>query len=59
MTTPSQLTINSVDVATSSSDLAWDAACDAAPAGTAFLVGEQTKGRGRRGASWLSARGGM
>ena len=59
MTTPSQLTINSVDVATSSSDLAWDAASDAAPAGTAFLVGEQTRGRGRRGASWLSGRGGM
>ena len=59
MTTPTQLTIHSVDVATSSSDLAWNAAGDAAPAGTAYLVGEQTKGRGRRGASWMSARGGM
>lgn len=59
MTTPSQLTINAVDVATSSSDLAWEAAANAAPAGTAFLVGEQTKGRGRRGASWMSAQGGM
>ena len=59
MTTPPQLKINSVDVATSSSDLAWDAASEDAPAGTAFLVGEQTKGRGRRGASWMSARGGM
>ena len=59
MTAPSQLTINAVDVATSSSDLAWEAAADAAPAGTAFLVGEQTKGRGRRGAGWMSAKGGM
>ena len=59
MTAPTQLTIHTVDVATSSSDLAWNAASDPAPAGTAYLVGEQTNGRGRRGASWMSARGGM
>ena len=59
MTTPSHLAITSVDVATSSSDLAWNSASQGAPAGTAFLVGEQTKGRGRRGANWMSARGGM
>ena len=53
------LHLTSVDVATSSSDLAWQAAADGAPSGTAFLVGEQTAGRGRRGAGWSSARGGM
>ena len=59
MTTPSQLAITSVDVATSSSDLAWNAASAGASVGTAFLVGEQTNGRGRRGANWMSAKGGM
>ena len=59
MTTPSHLAITSVDVATSSSDLAWNAASQGAPAGPAFPVGEQTKGRGHRGANWMSARGGM
>ena len=56
---PSRLTLNRVDVASSSSDLAWQAAAEGAPCGTAFLVGEQTAGRGRRGAAWASARGGM
>lgn len=56
---PSDLLLNSVDVASSSSDLAWQAAAEGAPSGTAFLVGEQTAGRGRRGAAWSSARGGM
>lgn len=51
--------LTAVDVATSSSDLAWQAASEGAPSGTAFLVGEQTAGRGRRGAGWSSARGGM
>lgn len=51
--------LTSVDVATSSSDLAWQAVADGAPPGTAFLVGEQTAGRGRRGSGWSSARGGM
>jgi len=56
---PAPLQLTCVDVATSSSDLVWQAAADGAPAGTAFLVGEQTAGRGRRGAGWASARGGM
>jgi BirA family biotin operon repressor/biotin-[acetyl-CoA-carboxylase] ligase len=59
MPASSQLSLNSVDVASSSSDLAWQAAADGAVSGTAFLVGEQTAGRGRRGAAWASARGGM
>lgn len=59
MTAPDTLVLTSVDVATSSSDLAWQAAADGAPSGTAFLVGEQTAGRGRRGSGWSSARGGM
>ena len=59
MTAPATLALTSVDVATSSSDLVWQAAADGAPAGTAFLVGEQTAGRGRRGSGWSSARGGM
>ena len=50
--------ITAVDIATSSSDLAWQAASDGAPSGSGFL-GEQTAGRGRRGAGWSSARGGM
>lgn len=56
---PARLHLTSVDVATSSSDLVWRAAADGAPSGTAFLVGEQTAGRGRRGAGWASAQGGM
>lgn len=56
---PSLLSLTSVDVASSSSDLAWQAAAEGAASGTAFLVGEQTAGRGRRGAVWSSARGGM
>ncbi|MGB0803633.1 MAG: biotin--[acetyl-CoA-carboxylase] ligase, partial [Candidatus Puniceispirillaceae bacterium] len=59
MTVPAVLSLTSIDVATSSSDLAWQAAAEGAPAGTAFLVGEQTAGRGRRGTGWSSARGGM
>jgi len=51
--------ITIVDSATSSSDLVWAAAAQDAPSGTAFLVREQTAGRGRRGAGWSSARGGM
>lgn len=56
---PSRLSLTRVDVATSSSDLAWQAAGDGAASGSAFLVGEQTAGRGRRGAAWSSAPGGM
>ena len=59
MPAPSRLMLTSVDVASSSSDLAWQAAVDGAPSGSAYLVGEQTAGRGRRGAAWSSARGGM
>lgn len=59
MTRPARFALTSVDVATSSSDLAWQAAAQGAPAGTAFLVAEQTAGRGRRGSGWSSARGGM
>ena len=59
MQEPAVPSLTSIDVATSSSDLAWQAAGSGAPAGTAFLVGEQTAGRGRRGSGWSSARGGM
>ena len=59
MQEPAVPSLTSIDVATSSSDLAWQAAGSGAPAGTAFLVGEQTAGRGRRGSRWSSARGGM
>jgi BirA family biotin operon repressor/biotin-[acetyl-CoA-carboxylase] ligase len=51
--------ITVIDSATSSSNLVWAAAAQGAPAGTAYLVREQTAGRGRRGAGWSSARGGM
>ena len=54
-----RLDLTCVDVATSSSDLVWQAAADGALPGAAILVGEQTAGRGRRGAGWSSARGGM
>ena len=57
MTATAAITI--VDSATSSSDLAWAAAAQGAPSGTAYLVREQTAGRGRRGAGWSSHRGGM
>ena len=59
ITVPAVLSLTSIGVATSSSDLAWQASAEGAPAGTAFLVGEQTAGRGRRGSGWSSARGGM
>ena len=44
MTMSAVLFLTSIDVATSSSDLAWQAAAEGAPAGTAFLVSEQTAG---------------
>jgi len=59
MPAPTVLSLTKVDIASSSSDLAWQAAAEGAPSGQAFLVGEQTAGRGRRGASWSSMRGGM
>ena len=51
--------IHWVESATSSSDLVREAVADGATSGTGFLVGEQTQGRGRRGANWSSAKGGM
>ncbi len=59
MTVPAVLSLISIDVATSSSDIAWQAVAEGALEGTAFLVGKQTAGRGRRGSGWSSARGGM
>ena len=44
---------------TSTSDLAKAAARDGAPAGSAFLLVEQTAGRGRQGRQWSSRPGGM
>ena len=44
---------------TSTSDLAKAAAHDGAPAGSAFLLVEQTAGRGRQGRQWSSRPGGM
>ena len=54
-TASSTLLLTSVDVASSSSDLAWEAAAAGAASGSAFLVAEQTAGRGRRGAAWSHA----
>ena len=48
-----------VPSATSTSDLARQAAALGAPAYSAFLALEQTAGRGRRGRPWVSRRGGM
>ena len=45
--------------ATSTSDLAKQAAAKGAPSGCGFLAIEQTAGRGRRGRQWLSEKGGM
>ena len=51
--------ITFVETATSSSDLVRVAAANGAAEGTGFLVGRQTKGRGRRGRYWASRQGGM
>ena len=45
--------------ATSTSDLAKEAAAKGAPSGSGFLAIEQTAGRGRQGRQWSSQRGGM
>ena len=45
--------------ATSTSDLAKQAAALGAPSGSGFLAIEQTAGRGRQGRKWSSQRGGM
>ena len=52
-------TLSCQDRGTSTSDLAKAAVRDGAPAGSAFLLVEQTAGRGRQGRRWLSQPGGM
>ncbi len=52
-------TLSYEDRGTSTSDLARAAAFEGAPAGSAFLLGEQTAGRGRHGRQWSSKPGGM
>ena len=52
-------TLSCQDRGTSTSDLAKAAARDGAPAGSAFLLVEQTAGRGRQGRQWSSRPGGM
>ena len=52
-------TLSCQDRGTSTSDLAKAAAREGAPAGSAFLLGEQTAGRGRQGRQWSSQPGGM
>ena len=52
-------TLSCQDSGTSTSDLAKAAVREGAPAGSAFLLGEQTAGRGRHGRQWSSPRGGM
>ena len=52
-------TLSCQDKGTSTSDLAKAAARGGAPAGSAFMLGEQTAGRGRQGRQWSSQQGGM
>ena len=52
-------TLSCQDSGTSTSDLAKAAALEGAPVGSAFLLGEQTAGRGRQGRQWSSQPGGM
>jgi len=52
-------TLSCQDTGTSTSDLAKVAAGAGAPAGSAFLLAEQTAGRGRQGRHWSSRPGGM
>ena len=52
-------TLSCQDTGTSTSDLAKAAAGAGAPAGSAFLLAEQTDGRGRQGRHWSSRPGGM
>ena len=52
-------TLSFQDRGTSTSDLAREAAREGAPSGSAFLLCEQTAGRGRQGRQWLSQPGGM
>jgi BirA family biotin operon repressor/biotin-[acetyl-CoA-carboxylase] ligase len=59
MTRRQDWSLEVVPSATSTSDLARQAATAGAPAYSAFLALEQTAGRGRRGRPWVSGRGGM
>ena len=59
MTEPLNWSITTEQSATSTSDLAKRAAANGAPSGNAFLVIEQTAGRGRHGRHWNSQKGGM
>ena len=59
MTDSQYWTLSCQDRGTSTSDLARAAAREGAPAGSAFMLGEQTAGRGRQGRKWSSQRGGM
>ena len=59
MTEPLNWSITTEQSATSTSDLAKQAAADGAPSGHAFLAIEQTAGRGRHGRHWDSQKGGM
>ena len=49
--------IRRVERCVSTNDLAWQAALDGAPDGTAIFAEEQTKGRGRFGRTWVAERG--
>lgn len=59
MSHPLICSITTEQTATSTSDLAKQAAAKGAPSGSGFLAIEQTAGRGRRGRQWLSQKGGM
>ena len=59
MTRRKDWSLEVVPSATSTSDLARQAAAAGAPAYSAFLALEQTAGRGRRGRRWVSRHGGM
>ncbi len=59
MTRRQDWSLEVVASATSTSDLARQAAAAGAPAYSAFLALEQTAGRGRRGRRWVSRHGGM
>lgn len=49
--------VECVERCVSTNDLAWKAAREGAPHGTAFFAEEQTQGRGRRGRTWLAPHG--
>ena len=59
MTNSQCWTLSCQERGTSTSDLAKAAGREGAPAGSAFLLGEQTAGRGRYGRKWSSQLGGM